>query len=259
MLDSTFATPDLTTFARLDGLGLQVVGQFLEPDRAVLACRVVGADDRCRRCGERGVARDSVTRQLAHEPLGWRPTVLLVTVRRYRCPGCGRMWRQDTSRAAQPRARLSRGGLRWALEGMVCQHLTVARIAEALGVSWNTANDAVLDEGKRILIDDPRRFHGVRVIGVDEHVWRHTRKGDKFVTVIIDLTPIRDKTGPARLLDVIEGRSKSTFATWLQERDPLWRNALEVVAMDGFTGFKTATTEQLPDATAVRTRSTSCA
>ena len=40
MADSTFASPDLTTFARLDTLGLQVTGQFLEPDRAVLACRV---------------------------------------------------------------------------------------------------------------------------------------------------------------------------------------------------------------------------
>ena len=28
-------------------------------------------------------------RRLAHEPLGWRPTTLAVTVRRYRCPGCG--------------------------------------------------------------------------------------------------------------------------------------------------------------------------
>jgi len=32
-------------------------------------------------------------------------------------------------------------------------------------------------------------------------VWRHTRHGDKYVTVIIDLTPVRDGTGPARLLD----------------------------------------------------------
>ncbi len=195
MPDSTFSTPDVTTFARLDGLGLQVTGQFLEPDRAVLACRVVDADDLCRGCGSVGVPRDSVLRRLAHEPMGWRPTLLLVTVRRYRCPGCGRVWRQDTSKAAQPRARLSRGGLRWALEGLVCRHLTVARIAEALGVAWNTANDAVLAEGKRVLIDDPHRLDGVQVIGVDEHVWRHTRRGGKYVTVIIDLTPVRDKTG----------------------------------------------------------------
>ena len=79
---------------------------------------------------------------MAHEPLGWRPTTLEVAVRRYRCTGCGHVWRQDTSLAAEPRAKLSRRGLRWALEGIVCQHL-VARVAEGLGVSWNTANDAV--------------------------------------------------------------------------------------------------------------------
>ncbi len=211
MSDATFVRPDLTTFARLDELGLEVIGQRLEPDRSVLACRVVEADQWCRRCGCEGAARDTVTRRLAHEPLGWLPTTLVITVRRYRCSGCGHVWRQDTTQAVEPRAKLSRRGLRWALEGIVRQHLTVARIAEGLGVSWHTANNsAVLAEGRRALIDDPGRFDGVTVIGVDEHVWRHTRHGDKYVTVII-----------------------------------------EVVAMDGFTGFKTAATEELPEAVAV--------
>ena len=251
MLDATFARPDLTRFARLDELGLEVVGQRLEPDRAVLACRVVEPDQWCRRCGCEGVPRDTVKRRLAHEPLGWRPTTLVVTVCRYRCTGCGHVWRQDMSKAAEPRAKLSRRGLEWALAGVVCQHLTVARVADGLGVAWNTANDAVLAEGRRVLIDDAHRFDGVQVIGVDEHVWRHTRRGDKFVTVIIDLTPIRDGTGPARLLDMVEGRSKQAFKQWLADRPPSWRQGLQVVAMDGFTGFKTATTEELPAATAV--------
>jgi transposase len=246
-----FACADLTTFCRLDELGLEVTGQRLEPDRAVLACRVVEPDQWCRRCGCEGTARDTVVRRLAHEPLGWRPTTFAVTVRRYRCTGCGHVWRQDTSRAAEPRAKLSRRGLRWALEGIVCQHLTVARVAEGLGVAWNTANDAILAEGKRVLIDDVGRFDGVTAIGVDEHVWRRTRRGDKYVTVIIDLTGVRDGTGPARLLDMIEGRSKQAFKTWLADRDEAWRDGVEVVAMDGFTGFKTATAEELPDAVAV--------
>jgi hypothetical protein len=59
------------------------------------------------------------------------------------------------------------------LEGLVVQHLTIARVAEALAVSWNTANDAVLAEGQRLLIDDPHRFDGVTAIGVDEHCVRH--------------------------------------------------------------------------------------
>jgi hypothetical protein len=79
------------------------------------------------------------------------------------------------------------------------------RMADGLGVSWNTANDAVLAEERRVLIDGPGRFDGVAVVGVDEHAWRHTRRGDKYVTVIIDLTAVRAGTGPARLLDMVEG------------------------------------------------------
>ena len=251
MHDGTFSRPDLTKFCRLDDLGLEVIGQRLDPGGAVLACRVVEPDQKCRRCGWEGVPRDTVVRRLAHEPLGWRPTILLITIRRYRCAGCGHVWRQDTSAAAEPRAKLSRRGLRWALEGIVVQHLSVARVAAGLGVAWNTANDAVLAEGRRVLIDDPRRFDGVQVIGVDEHVWRHTRSGGKYVTVIIDLTAVRAGTGPARLLDMVEGRSKQAFKSWLAGRPRAWRDAVEVVAMDGFTGFKTATTEELPDAVAV--------
>ena len=122
----------------------------------------------------------------------------------------------------------------WALTAIVCQHLTIARVAEGLGVAWNTANDAVLAEGHRVLINNPGRFEGVTAIGVDEHVWRHTRRGDKYVTVIIDLTPIRDGTGPARLLDMVPGRSKQVFKAWLADREPAWRTAVDVVAMDDF-------------------------
>ncbi len=56
------------------------------------------------------------------------------------------------------------------------------------------------------------------------------------MTVIIDLTPIRNRTGPARLLDMLEGRSKQAFKTWLAGRPQAWRDGVEVVAMDGFTG-----------------------
>ena len=135
--DATFARADLTTFTRLDELGLEVVGQYLEPSRAVLACRVVDDDQWCRRCGCEGIPRGIVVRRLAHEPGRWRPTVLLVRVRRYRCVECGHVWHQDTGKAAQPRSRLSRRALRWALEGIVVVHLTVARIAEAEPVKFS--------------------------------------------------------------------------------------------------------------------------
>jgi len=197
------------------------------------------------------VERGTVTRALAHEPFGHRPTTVLLRVRRYRCERCGGVWRQDTSAAAEPRAKVSRGGLTWALEALVVDHLTVTRVAAGLGISWSAANAAVLAEGQRVLIGDPSRFDAVAVIGVDEHVWRHTHLGDKYVTVVIDLTPVRDKTGPARLLDMLPSRSKQVFKTWLASRTPAWLSRIEVVAMDGFRGFKTAAAEVLPDAVEV--------
>ena len=251
MANTTFDRPDLSAFTRLYDLGLEVTGQRIEADHAVLACRITGEDRWCRRCGCQGISRDTVVRRLAHEPCGWRPTILHVSVRRYRCPECAHVWRQDMSQAADPRAKLSRSAVRWALTGLVVHHLTVARISQALGVSWNTANTAVLGEGQRLLINDPTRFDGVRVIGVDEHVWRHTPYGDKYVTVILDLTPIRERRGPSRLLDMVPGRSKRVFKTWLASRPDTWRERIEIVAMDGFTGFKSAATEELPDARAV--------
>ena len=251
MLHATFVTPDLTVFCHLDELGLVAVSQRLAPDQAVIECRVAEPDPWCRGCGSRALSRGTDTRQLAHEPFGHRPTMLLVRVRRYKCSGCGRSWREDLTAAAAERTKLSRRGMRWALEGIVIDHLTVSRVAAGLGVSWHTANDAVLTEGRRVLIDDPGRFDGVRVLGVDEHVWRHTRSGDKYVTVIIDLTPVREKTDPSRLLDMVEGRSKSVSKTWLTTRVQGWRDGVEVVAMDGFTGFKTAASEELPDAVTV--------
>lgn len=47
--NATLAVPGLTTFTGLDGLGGEVTGQGLEPERAVLSCRVVEPDEWCHR------------------------------------------------------------------------------------------------------------------------------------------------------------------------------------------------------------------
>ena len=55
----------------------------------------------------------------------------------------------------------------------------------------------------------PPRFAPVRE--VPPMLWHHTRRGDRYVTVVIDLTPVRDRSGPARLLDMVPGRSKKAI------------------------------------------------
>ena len=74
-------------------------------------------------------------------------------------------------------------------------------------------------------------------------MWRHTPYGDRYVTVILDVTPVHDRSGAAGSWSWILGRSKQVFDTW--------RENIEIVAMDGFTSFKSAAAEELPDARAV--------
>ena len=49
--------------------------------------------------------------------------------------------------------------------------MSMNRIAAHLAVAWHTANEAILAYGEELLLADSTRFEGVRVIGVDEHVW----------------------------------------------------------------------------------------
>ena len=161
------------------------------------------------------------------------------------CRPCGRIWRHDLKAAAPARGKLSSDAVTLAVKSVVIDRMPIARIAANLGVAWNTAHDAILASAAELLINDPDRLDGVTTIGVDEHVWRHTRFGDKYVTVIIDLTPTRGKTGPSRLLAVVEGRSKKVFKTWLEAQTEQFRDGVEVVAMDGFTGYKNAAVEAI--------------
>ena len=108
-----------------------------------------------------------------------------------------------------------------------------------------------LATGAELLIDSADRLDGVTTVGVDEHLWRHTRNGDKYVTVIIDLTPTRTRTGPSRLLAVVEGRSKQAFKSWLEAQTKAFRDRVEIVVMDGFTGYKSAAVETIDTVTTV--------
>ena len=212
----------------------------------------VGFEDSfCRYCGTQGVACGTVVWRLAHVPVGWRPTQLVVRVRRFACTHCRRVWRQDTWALAELRERLTHSAVEWGLRALVLSSMSISRVAQALGISWRTANSAILTHAQSALLDDPHRFDGVEVLGVDEHVWRRTKRDDRYVTVVIDLIPVRDRSGPARLLDVAPGRSKKVLKTWLAQCDQAWREQVEVVAMDGFSGFKSAAGQELPQARAV--------
>ena len=134
---------------------------------------------------------------------------------------------------------------RWALKSVVIDKMSIHVIAQNLATSWNTVCTAVLDLGRTLLLADATRLDGVSTIGVDEHCWSH-RGIDRWVTVIVDLS-----NRPARLLDVVPGRSAEVFSQWLNNQPDEFRAGIDHVAMDAFAGYKKAATEVVPDAVTV--------
>jgi transposase len=90
----------------------------------------------------------------------------------------------------------------------------------------------------------------VASLGVDETAYlaATSTHGTEFATGLVDLTRT---DGPARLLDVVPGRSGVVLSAWLRERDLGWRAGVHVAALDPFRGYASALRAQLPHAVRV--------
>jgi transposase len=140
-------------------------------------------------------------------PLGHRPTWLQVATPRYECADCGKVWRHWLRTVARARSRLTRTAGMWALAAVVLDHVPVSSVARILGIAWHTAHSAVAEFGLELLIGHPARFDGVTVIAVHQHCWRHTGfLSGRFVTVIVDLTPVRETLHRSPALEGGHGR-----------------------------------------------------
>jgi transposase len=244
------------TIMRTIELGVTITDAAVDEKQTTIFCTPVASDPRCPGCGRAGRYRDTVTRPLSDLPVAGYPLVLQVAVSRYRCltTQCGRViFNQDLGKLAAPRASTTRRCARHVLRRLMIDRTSIAAIAAELGVSWHTVSSiAMRATADLIAVAGPDRMAGVRVIGVDEHRWAPRRVGAAgFVTLIIDLTPTHDHSGPARLLDLVPGRSATALATWLSAQPADFVAGVEVVAMDGFAGYKTAATEVIPDAVTV--------
>ena len=207
----------------------------------------------CPGCGQPGKLRDHVTRNLVDLPVVGFPTRLHVRVPRYTCTNdsCWRKTFRASLACAADGKKLTHRTTRWILQRLAIDRMSVAATAKALGVGWDLVNDVACDMTRTLVYAGDTHLEGVRLLGVDEHVWKHThRPGDPsaFVTVIVDLTPLADGTGPARLLDMKPGRSAEVLRSWLAERSPEFRDKITVVSMDGFTGYASAVDAELPQA-----------
>ena len=79
----------------------------------------------------------------------------MVRLRRFACTHCRRVWRQDTSTLAEPRTRLTHAAVEWGLRALALECMSVSRVAAVLGVSWHTANNAILASAQATLSQAP--------------------------------------------------------------------------------------------------------
>lgn len=201
----------------------------------------------CTGCGVRAVShgrRETLVRDL---PVSGRPTRLRWRKRLWRChePRCQRQTWTEASEHIAARAALTERA-----KTTICQQVgrdgdSVAAVARAYGVGWQTTMNAVEERG-RPLVDDPVRLDGVTALGLDETSFLKACRTHPtlYVTGMVDA-----RTG--RLLDVVKNRTAKAVSTWLAARDQAWKATVDTVAIDPYQGYATALRGHLDHATLV--------
>ena len=157
---------------------------------------------RCKGCDKPGVVpRKGKMRRIRCHDVGRMRCYVEVDVRRFRCPKCGRCFKEKLPFVTSPRARVTR-----AFEWLIVSeraNASITAVAEKLGVDWRTVKDAE----KRVLESEYKTIDlkGVTRIGIDElYVFSNARKNRKYITVVRDLD-----TG--RVLNVSRGKGEAAL------------------------------------------------
>ena len=249
MVDDANARPD--TAARMLGLpGFMVLAAGEYGGELELLVETISTVGGCEGCGVVAIPHGRREHVVRDVPSGGRPVTLVWRKRIWRCeePRCDRRTWSERSEAIRPKAALTERARMWATRRIGEDGDTVEDLRLELGVSWGTVMRAVREYGAP-LVDDPDRLAGVVGLGVDETAWLRATatRSTRYVTGIVDLSPGR----PARLLDVVLGRSGRAYASWIGDREDSWRAGIGFAALDPFRGYATALRTELPHAVRV--------
>ena len=236
--------------------GLHVIKVVEDGPGLVVTVESPPVEGGCRVCGVIAASHGRRTVDLVDAPCFGRPVRVVWRKRTWRCrePACTEMsFTEQDERIARPRGLLTSRAVWWAVGQLRGEHASVYGLARQLGTTWRTVWRAIRPL-LQAMADDPARFDGVDILGVDEHIWHHVGerdRGPRALTGMVDLT--RDKEGHtrARLLDLVPGRSGKAYADWLAERGDAFRARVKVATLDPFHGYKNAIDDQLDDAVAV--------
>lgn len=139
-------------------------------------------------------------------------------------------WTIVDERIASARAAMTDRAARWVTVQVGRLGRTVNEVAGELGCDWHTVNDAVVAYGEALLDADVERVGEVDALGLDETLFvrlgpRHLQQ---WCTSIVDVGSVQ----PARLIDVVAGRSAARVCDWLDARPENWRAAIRYGVLD---------------------------
>ena len=123
---------------------------------------------------------------------------------------------EHDERVCAPRARLGVRAIRWAIRQLRFEGATISGLARQLGTTWNTVWSHI-KPCLQAASDDPARFAGVQVLGVDEHVWHHQdrrRRGPRELTGIVDHSRGGSSHGPLERIWSREGLAPRMRTGW---------------------------------------------
>jgi transposase len=188
----------------------------------------------CRSCGCRARVKDRDVVVLTDLPCFGRRAELVWRKCRWCCgePVCpARSWTISDDRIAPARAALTDRAARWATRQVGRRGRTVSEVADELGCDWHTVNDAVVAYGEALLDADEERVGSVEALGLDETLFvrRGPRHLKQWCTSIVD---VGGPDHPARLIDVVAGRSAAGVCDWLDDRPEAWREQIRYGVMD---------------------------
>jgi hypothetical protein len=135
------------------------------------------------------------------------------------------------------------------LTAVIDQGQPVAQVAQDPGVAWWTAQRCV--NAAALVLPDVDRLH-VTQLGIDEHRYRRVRwfrdpdqggwrRVEPWMTTLVNVAS-------GQVLGVVDARDSAAVQAWLGHRSQLWRDRIQIVAIDPSAAFKKAITTALPAA-----------
>jgi transposase len=224
-----------TAFNRMLAVpGASVAAVSFEGEAVVVGLRRRAQRLVCPRCGcVGGAAYDRRPRRWRHLDLGRVPCYLECELRRFPCPGCGKVVSEAVP-WARPAARFTRAFEQ--LVAWLAQQAAFSVISRLLRVSWRSVARIVAR-----VVDEQlagRRLRDLERIGIDEVSYR---RGQRYLTLVCD-------HGSGAIVWAGKGRSQASVERFFDELGDGEAGKLRAVSIDMNEAYLNALSARAPQA-----------